>query len=199
MSPQESEAVGTTTGELEVQSRKVGRSALVWLSLVVAMVSLGLSTLTVVLVWRLSSKVDGIDFQQTVDEYQNNNNLLSPDVGVIQFLKRGYTVTFDSLNYGPNGLAVTGTLGNPTQLTVSSINLKLEARPYPYDVRNKVKTDPYFFWSNEIDIGSAETTVYFLGAGKTEPFAVAIPNVKQTKDGIQIAVSFSGERYSYMP
>jgi hypothetical protein len=26
---------------------------------------------------------------------------------------------------------------------------------------------------------------------------VTIPNVKQTKDGFQIAVSFPGERYSY--
>jgi hypothetical protein len=76
---------------------------------------LGLSTYTVITERKLKSKVDDASFSQTVSDYENSIDLLSPDVGVIQFMKHGYSVRFDSVNYNANGLELTGTIGNPTQ------------------------------------------------------------------------------------
>jgi hypothetical protein len=198
MTPEETEPVGSKAEDVENRPRKTRRPALLWICFGVAIVSLGLSGFAGIMLWRLSIKVGDLNFGQQVTDYDNANDLLTPDVGVIQFMKRGYSVTFDSLSYTANGLEVRGTVGNPTQLNLSSINLKLEARPFPYQVKDKLKKDPYFFYiSDGFDIGSAQTTIFYLGAGKTESFAMTIPNVKQTKDGFQIAVSFSGERYSY--
>ncbi|MDR5729809.1 MAG: hypothetical protein RB191_20540 [Terriglobia bacterium] len=200
MTPEESEPVSSKADDTENRPRKTRRPVLLWICFGVALVSIGLSAFAGIMLWRLSTKVDDLSFGQEVTDYNAANDLLTPDVGVIQFMKRGYTVTFDSLSYTANGLEVRGTIGNPTQLNLSSINLKLDARPFPYQVKDKLKKDPFFFYVTDgFDIGSAQTTIFFLGAGKTESFTMTIPNVKQTKDGFQIAVSFSGERYSYLP
>lgn len=198
MNPEEHETVGLEANDLENRPSETRRPILYWISFGIALISMGLSVFAGVMLSRLSKKVDDLNFGQEVTDYNSANDLLTPDVGVIQFMKRGYTVTFDRLSYTANGLEVSGTIGNPTQLNLSSINLKLEARPFPYQVKDKLKKDPFFFYVTDgFDIGSAQTTIFYLGAGKTESFAMTIPNVKQTKDGFQIAVSFSGERYSY--
>jgi hypothetical protein len=199
MNPEELETVASKADDAENRLRKTRHPILLWFCFGIAIVSVGLSIFAVVMLWRLSAKVADLNFGQEVSDYDNATDLLTPDVGVIQFMRRGYTVTFDSLRYTANGLDVSGTIGNPTQLSLSSINLKLEARPFLYQVKDKVEKDPFFYYSDGFDIGSAETTIFYLGAGKTESFTMTIPNVKQTKDGFQIAVSFSGERYSYLP
>jgi hypothetical protein len=200
MTPVENEPVGAHADDLENRPQKKRRPVLLWICFGISLSSLALVALAGVMLWRLTAKVDDLNFGQEVTDYNNSTDLLTPDVGVIQFMKRGYSVTFDSLSYTANGLEVSGTVGNPTQLNLSSINLKLEARPFPYQVKDKLKKEPFFFYITDgFDIGSAQTTIFFLGAGKTESFRMTIPNVKQTKDGFQIAVSFSGERYSYLP
>lgn len=77
----------------------------------------------------------------------------------------------------------------------------VHCRPSPffpiYKNRDKIPKDPFFLFGDSADIGSGQTTVRYLGPGKTASFSMTIPNVKQTSDGIQIVVSFSGERYGY--
>jgi hypothetical protein len=145
----------------------------------------------------LTNKVNDLGFGQTVSDYNHDNDLLTPEVGTIQFLHRGYTITFNSVRYTPSGLELTGTIGNPTQLTLSGINLKLAARPYPYQVKDKVLKNEIYLLFGEIDIGSGQTSIERLIPGGTALFSMTIPNVKQTSDSIQIAASFSNERYSY--
>jgi len=186
----------------EIQPRDTTRSLLLWLGFVVSIVALGLSIFAVIMAWRLESRIDNIAVEQRIDAFVNGADILTPDVGVIQFMKRGYTVRFDTLNYGPSGLDVTGTVGNPTWLYLSSINLKLVAMALPNErneVRSLMRKDPALLKSNRLDVGSAETTVPSLNPGQTESFKMTIPNVKQTKDKLFIVISFSGERYSYVP
>lgn len=160
-------------------------------------VGLGLSIFDAVMIRKLGSKIDDVSFNQTSTEYARDNDLLTPDVGVIQFMRRGYSVTFDRIDYTANGLEVSGTLGNPTQLTLSGINFKLSARPYLYQIREKVEKNEFYLYSSEMEIGSGQTAISYLGPGKTATFTVTIPNVKQTKEGIQIVATFSNERYAY--
>ena len=168
-----------------------------WAVLTLAILVIAITSYCVWSTFKLKHEFDDLSFQQTSSDYSHDNDLLSPDVGSIQFLHRGYTITFNSLTYAPGGLEVTGTIGNPTQLNISSLNLKLSARPFLYKNRNAIIKDPWFMFGGAGEIGSGQTTILYLPAGKTASFSMTIPNVKQTSDGFQIAALFSGERYSY--
>jgi hypothetical protein len=159
--------------------------------------SAGLSIYCAVILHKVRQSIDDVNFAQTVSDYNNYNDLVTPDLGTIQFMRRGYTISFSSITYGQNGLQLSGTLGNPTRLTISSLTLKLSARPYLYKVKDKVQKDPFFTYSGDFEIGSGQANVGLLLPGNTETFSMTIPNVKQTPDGFQIAASFTGERYSY--
>lgn len=140
-----------------------------------------------------------LQFSDSVNDYNHGSDFVTVDIGTIQFLRRGFSITFDSANYSENGLTLSGTLGNPTQLWITSLTLNLSARPYPYQVRNKWDKDKFIFWNtSDFQMGSAQVNVGVLNPGATTPFTVTIPNVKQTKDQPEIAVWFSGERYSYL-
>lgn len=160
-------------------------------------VSLLLSAVCAWGLYRINGKLDDLSFQQTSSDYSHDNDLLSPDIGVIQFMHRGYSIRFDTLTYTASGLEITGTIGNPNQITVSSLNLKLSARPFLYKNRDKIVKDPFFMFNGEGEIGSGQATISYLMPGRTDTFTMTIPNVKQTPDGFQILASFSGERYSY--
>ena len=173
-----------------------GVLALVLLSLVV----------TTWWLWRqtksLRTSILDVEFSQAASQYAKSEGLASPDVGVIQFLNNGYSIHFDTVRYTQEGLFLSGRIGNPKELNVSTITINFSVRPYPYFVRSKWEKDksgsfyPYF---GGYEIGSAQTSVSGnLMGGFTLPFSVTIPNVKQTKDPIQIAVAFSGERYNYI-
>jgi len=157
----------------------------------------GLSIYSTIVLHKVRQHIDDANFAQTVSNYNIDNDLVTPDLGTIQFMHRGYTISFSNITYGQNGLQVSGTLGNPTQLTISSLTLKLSARPYFYKVKDKILKDFFFVYSGDFEIGSGQANVGFLFPGKTETFSMTIPNVKQTPDGFQIAASFTGERYSY--
>ncbi len=169
----------------------------IWTGVTLVVFSLAGSFYSVWQVRKLSERADDLSFQQTVSEYGYDNDLLAPDVGTIQFMHKGYSITFNTVEYTASGLELTGTLGNPTQMALSSINLKLTARNFLYKNRDKILKDPYFMFNNDIDIGTGQTTIAYLGPGKTAFFIMTIPNVKQTKEGFQIVALFSGERYSY--
>ena len=179
------------------------RLALCILALVVVVSVGGLSFLF----WRKAKTIGAaqkdLQFDQFVSDYNNSTDFVQPEVSTIQFLRRGYSVSFDHVEYTQNGLELSGVVGNPTQLWISSLALKFSARFYPYKMKDKWLKEnssigPWVIWSDDWNIGSAETSVGALNPGSTAPFKVTIPNVKQTSDEIEIAVSFSGERYQYL-
>jgi len=176
---------------------KSKRRWFIWIAFTLLILCFVASSYSVWQVHKLGERADDLSFQQTVAEYGDDYDLLAPDVGSIQFMHKGYSITFNTVQYTSSGLELTGTLGNPTQMTLTSINLRLTARDYLYKNREKVLKDPFFMWNNDNDIGSGQTTIPYLGSGRTATFSITIPNVKQTKDGFQIVAQFSGERYSY--
>jgi len=168
-----------------------------WIVLAVAFIGLGLLAYTLIAIQKMNKTLDAQSFSQMASQYANSTDLLSPDVGVIQFMKRGYTVQFYSVSYTSNGMEISGLLGNPTQLTLSDINLTISARPYLYQVKDKLEKNPTLAYTNDFEIGSAQTSINSLAPGKTVSFSMTIPNVKQAKDGLQLAVSFANSDYSY--
>ena len=45
---------------------------------------------------------------------------LTPDVGTIQFLKKGYSIQLEGVNYTGDGLSLKGYVGNPTSRIMQS-------------------------------------------------------------------------------
>lgn len=147
----------------------------------------------------LDSRIGDLEFSQAVDEYNAANDFMEPTVNTIQFMRRGYSIVFDTVQYTQEGLVLSGRLGNPTHLWISSLALKFAARPFPYQVRDKWAKNKFLFFLDNLDIGTGQTTIGSIGPGTTSFFNVTIPNVRQTKENFQLVVSFSGERYSYSP
>lgn len=142
---------------------------------------------------------DDIQFSQFVSDFNTGTDYIQPTVNTIQFFRHGYSIVFDSVQYTQDGLALIGKLGNPTNLWISSLALDMTARPFPYKIKDKwLQQGKTFWWMDDRNIGHAQTTVGLLSPGSTTDFHITIPNVKQTPDGLQIAVSFSGERYQYL-
>ena len=163
------------------------------LALQIAVVVLGLSQL------RATKKnIEDLKFSQDVADYLRGADFISIQVGTIQFLRHGYSITLDSARYSQDGLTLSGTIGNPTQVWISSLTLNFSVRPYPYQVRGKWNKETFVFWNpSDFEIGRAQVNVGQLNAGSTTPFSLTIPNVKQTSEELQVAVWFSGERYTY--
>lgn len=152
----------------------------------------------------LEKQQSNLAFSLAASDYSRYTDIVTPQVNTIQFLRRGYSINFDSVKYTQDGLALTGTLGNPTELNITSLAVTFTAQPSFYKVRDKWEKvgigsgGMYWLWESDWDIGSGQTTIGMLGPGSSAPFAVTIPNVKQTSDPLSIAVSFSGERYAYL-
>ena len=178
----------------EVKPTRQRTRLLVWLVSIGIVFSVATSGYSLWRLHKVNESVEDLGFSITSSDYSHDNDLLTPDVGVIQFMRRGFSITFDSVNYGQNGLAVTGTIGNPTQVTLTSLTLRLSARPFLYKIKDKLKDDPFYMYSG-IEIGSGQANIGYLGPGRTAAFSLTIPNVKQTPDGLQIVASFTGERY----
>lgn len=166
------------------------------------------ATVSLFLVFRWKAKAieetqEKIRFAQFVTIYEYGRDFVRPEVNTIQFLRRhgGYSILLDKVEYTPSGLVLTGKIGNPTQLWISSLALNFSARPTPSKIRDKwvAAKMPAAQWADDWNIGNAQTTVGDLNPGSTASFTVTIPNVKQTSDEIQVAVWFSGERYHYLP
>ena len=171
---------------------------------VVFLLLIGCTGSLVFLFMRRAKAIDEVQqelrFKQFVAAYEDSTDFVTPDINTIQFLRRGYSIIFDSVQYTQNGLVLSGNVGNPTQLWISSLALNVSARPYPYKIRDKWLKDGYqwSWWNDDWSLGKGQTTVGTLSPGTSTPFHVTIPNVKQTSDNIQIAVWFSGERYLYL-
>jgi hypothetical protein len=189
----------------EEVSKLRGRIKRLWLFVGIFTVTLSLFTgLFVYFAWHktkaLSSAIEDLRFNNFVEEDLRSTDYVTPSVNSIQFLHRGYSITFDTVRYTQDGLVLSGEIGNSTELWITSLALTFTARPYAYNIRDKWAkvSEPWPWWNSDWDIGTAQTAVAFLNPGRTTSFAVTIPNVKQTSDNIRIAVSFSGERYQYL-
>jgi hypothetical protein len=155
---------------------------------------------------RLQKQLDTVTWDLRLNEHIQEDRFISPTIGSIQFFKNGrYSVEIEELKYTGNGLELSGYVGNGTQLNLTTLTVTFEAeRPY-YKNRDRYLqerttsgTEWYTVGWPDDDIGKGQVLLSFLGAGSRVPFAVTIPNVKQqNSDQPEIAVSFSGERYSY--
>ncbi len=150
---------------------------------------------------------------QLTEAAASGTDIIEPNVGTIQFLRRGYTIQLDSVKYEANGLTLKGYVGNPTFLWISSLTLDFYVSKQ--QAFEDFKKDPtkwaYVAPATSIwlpvlssqEIGSAQTTpISSLGPGARQPFEVTIPNVRQETDYLRrptMTVRFSGERYSYSP
>jgi len=128
------------------------------------------------------------------------------DVGTIQFMRRGYSIQLEQVNYSADGLHLQGYVGNPTNLQLSNLTLDFEAyKPldqYKEDIlaaSRAARSGGHIEHTYITPIGTAQSApIAFLAPRTREPFGVTIPNVKQTEQGIWLRVSFSGgERYGY--
>jgi hypothetical protein len=148
---------------------------------------------------QIKSGVENLSFSDAVNSYVRDADFVTIQIGTIQFLRRGFSISFDSAKYTQDGLVLSGTIGNATQLWINTLTLNFSVRPNAYQVREKWNKDPFIFWNtSDFEIGKAQVNVGTLIPGSTTLFTVTVPNVKQTKDEPQIVVWFSGERYSYM-
>jgi hypothetical protein len=147
----------------------------------------------------LSRMTDDVIFGRFVHYEAESDDYVKPIVNAIQFFHDGYSMQFDKVEYTPQGLLLSGEIGNPNTYRVSNLDLNFAARPDAAKVRDKWdKGDKNFaVWPPEWDIGSARTHIGDLEPGHTARFNVTIPNVKEKSDQIRIAVLFSGERYVY--
>jgi hypothetical protein len=131
-----------------------------------------------------------------VDRFQND--AITPEVGTIQFLRHGYSIELQNVNYTGEGLKLNGFVGNPTNLFLSNLTLKLTATKPLAQYQDAFLKDEHSFDYGPQPIGESQTSpIAFLKPQSRQPFEVTIPNVKQTKDGVRIEVAFTGERYPY--
>jgi len=155
----------------------------------------------------LRKSIDNLAWDARLADHLQTDNFITPTVGVIQFIKHGrYSIEIEDLKYTGNGLELSGFIGNATPIVLSSLTVTFAAnRPYyknreRYLKERATSTDDWFTfrigWADD-EIGKGQVLLAYLGSGSRMPFAVTIPNVKQTSDGAELAVSFSGERYSY--
>lgn len=194
--------VSPTLEEPTLQLKKRVRN-LALLLVIVSTILVALTATFGILEWRkliaIQKTEDDIRFNQFVTDLVAGGDYVQPTVNTIQFMHHGYSISFDTVQYTQDGLVLGGKVGNPSNLWVSSLALDMTARPYPYKIKDKwVQEGNSIWWDTAWDIGHAQTTVGFLNPGSTADFHITIPNVRQTPDGLEIAVSFSGERYQYL-
>lgn len=170
-----------------------------WVALAVAAV-LGVEGFQLWQLNKLKKDLDDLGWSVAVNEH-NEDSVITPDVGTIQFLKKGgYSIQFNAAKYTGDELYLQGFVGNPTNLWVTNLALKFSATKNPYEYRDAFKKDHFSFFFGLQSIGEAQCSpITALAPGSRQPFEVTIPNVKQTKEGIRIVIAFTGERYSYTP
>jgi hypothetical protein len=152
----------------------------------------------------LKKTMDNLAWDARLADHLQTDNFIMPTVGIIQFIKHGrYSVEIEDIKYTGNGLELSGFIGNATPLVLSTLTATFTAnRPYYKNRERYLKqrgTSAEWFtvgWGDD-EIGKGQVLLEYLGSGSRMPFAVTIPNVKQSSDETELAVSFSGERYTY--
>lgn len=160
---------------------------------------------SIVFLWLRIRKVEAdllqVRWESAMDDHNRLSHEVNLDVGVIQFIAGGYSITLDSVTYEPNGVTLVGRLGNQNALQISSLTLNLEVRRQFWKrhdefVRTRGGFD--FYFSDSTSIGKAQVALGQLPAGAQIAFRASIPNVKQTQEKYALDVGFTGERYSYI-
>ena len=151
------------------------------------------------LIYKMRKDISGLQWSDAIHE-RDGDSELTTDVGTIQFTKKGgYSITLDTAKYTGDGLYLHGEIGNPTYLTITNLAIKFTATKQLYQYEDDFDKDPWVMFAGPPAIGEAQTSpIVYLGPGKAATFEVTIPNVKQTKEGVRLVVSFGGgERYAY--
>jgi len=157
-------------------------------------------------------RLDDIDWAQQFFQHQQALDLVTIEVGTIQFLKRGFSLEIDSSSVSQNGLAIEGSIGNPFALELTNLTVTFIAGRSYTDARDsylKIRRQPdktYFspgqsfvFFPSEMwhELGRAQSLIRDIAPGQRGAFKLTIPGVRQASENLEVAVSFSGERYSY--
>ena len=148
---------------------------------------------------RLRHDLTELQWDADLRWYNSDRNTISLSVGVIQFLRNGFSVTLDSVRATGSGVELVGYFGNPKAINLSSLTVEFQVEQPMWkfrDVWNRNKI--FFILSDTLLIGKAQTLVGDVGAGGRAPFRVVIPDVKGDFGQFVVAVKLSGERYQYM-
>jgi hypothetical protein len=182
------------------------RSRLTWLTVLISVVAMFValgSAAGTYYVWRtLRPAIDDLDWSTGVIKESASANRIQPEIETVQFLKNGLSIQLETARYDTDGLILKGYVGNPTNLWVNNLTLNFRVKQPIFSGHTKFVASPLrsqerqFVSAPDIGVGQTEP-IASLGPGRREPFEVAIPNVKQNSDGIDLRVDFSGERYSY--
>jgi hypothetical protein len=148
----------------------------------------------------LKDRIIALEWTSGYQDKDAADSTIEPTVGIIQFLKRGYSIEVETAKYTGDGLYLKGFVGNPSFLTLTNLTINFDVYKPLYRYREdfiKNGGGSFWFYLNFNPIGKAQTSpIPRLSPGGREEFEVTIPNVKQTSDGIRMEVRFSGERYN---
>jgi hypothetical protein len=148
--------------------------------------------------YRIREESHQLRWEYEIARRDENRSTMSLSVGIIQFLKNGFTITLDSVQSTQDGVTLVGRFGNPKYLELSTVTLAFAVERPMWRFREEYFENPLeFLFSEALSVGKAEALVGFVGAGSTAPFRVTIPDVKGSLDNYVVAVNLSGERYSY--
>ena len=141
-----------------------------------------------------------LEWKMTDFRLRESFNVIQPETKTIQFLRRGCcSIQLDQVAYEPGGLRLAGYVGNPSSVYLVNVRLKFSARKWASSidyVHFQSKGVP-FLWTPQ-EIGFARTNdIEIIPPGERRRFEVTIPNVKQTREGIQLYVSLASEHYSW--
>ena len=140
-----------------------------------------------------------LEWELELVRHYRDTDAITLNVGSIQFLRQGYSISIDEATYGPNGVTLAGTIGNPFFLELSSLTLLFEVRKPYLSLREEYLDNPFnILLDKDIIVGSSQVAVGVVAPGSTSSFRTIIPNVKQPADQYEVTISFSGERYRYL-
>src|SRR5712692_2474210 len=163
---------------------------------VVGALAIGVVAAQSVVVKMSKDHIADLEWSQAITDARASMDTISPDVGTIQFLRRGYSIQLESVEYLPAGLHLRGRIGNPHLLYLSNLTLRISAIHPLYKYRDDFRKDRWAFIFGPQAIGSAQSSpLRVLAPGETAPFDITFPNVTQTKDPLELKMEFSGERY----
>jgi hypothetical protein len=147
---------------------------------------------------KLRTELAELDWQLALARAERSSDAIQLQVGVIQFLRRGYSVTLDSVTYEQNGVRLAGRVGNPHLHTVSSLTLDFAVHQPLWTMRDKYLKEQNPFGLYPDPVGKAQVSVRDLEPGAQTRFRVIVPNVGQSNEQYEVEIRFSGERYSYL-
>lgn len=147
------------------------------------------------------ARFNEIEWSSAYQTEYDGTTVLEPTVGTIQFLPQGYSLQFSLVDYLDDALLLEGLFGNPSNLYLQNITLRLTAFEPFYSMREEfMSTDPKVRWwaISRTTIGTGQSeAITLLPPGTTAFFRVRIPNVKQGGEKIELDAKLTGERYSY--